>query len=292
MRSVVGLVAAGLALFTALLVAGCGGSSSTAPPGENATIAAQVPAAIKAGGTLMVATDPTYAPNEFIEPENHTLVGMDPELMRAMGALMGLKVTFVDVDFDKIVRGVAAGAYDVGASSITDTKKREQAVTLVDYYLAGTSFYEKSDVYTDVSALADLCGYTVAVNRGTTEQRDATAQSRRCSTSVKKPVAVLAYANQNDVTRALLEGHAQLAMADSPVAYYQAGRESETPVEVVGSYGIAPYGLAVPKNSGMTRPLLSALNTLIANGKYREILEHWGIQAGAITSPEVNAAQR
>ena len=289
MKRLAQLGAPGLALLT---LAGCGGASSATPRGENAAIAAQVPAAIKAKGTLTVATDPTYAPNEFIEPEDHTLVGMDPELMRAMGALMGLTVKFVDVSFDTIIRGVAAGKYDVGASSITDTKKRERTVTFVDYYSAGTSFYEKSYVYTNVSALADLCGHTVAVNKGTTEQEEATAQSAICTKSGKKPVAVLVYANQNDATQAALEGRAQLAMADSPVAAYQAGQQSETPFEVVGTYGIAPYGLAVPKNSVMTTPLLSALKTLIANGKYRQILEHWGIQAGAITTPKVNGATK
>ena len=289
MKRLAQLGAPGLALLT---LAGCGSASSATPPGENAAIATQVPAAIKARGTLTVATDPTYAPNEFIEREDHTLVGMDPELMRAMGALMGLTVKFVDVSFDTIIRSVAAGKYDVGASSITDNKKRERTVTFVDYYSAGTSFYQKSYVYTNVSTLADLCGHTVAVNKGTTEQEDAAAQSAICTKSGKKPVAVLAYANQNDATQAALEGHAQLAMADSPVASYQAGQQSETPFEVVGTYGIAPYGLAVPKNSGMTTPLLSALKTLIANGKYRQILEHWGIQAGAITTPKVNGATR
>ncbi len=279
------LCALGLALLT---LAGCGGAASATPRGENAAIAAQVPAAIKATGTLTVATDPTYAPNEFIEPEDHTLVGMDPELMRAMGELMGLRVKFVDVSFDTIMRGVAAGKYDVGASSITDTKRRERIVTFVDYYSAGTSFYQRSYVYTNVSALGDLCGHVVAVNNGTTEQEEATAQSAICTKSGKKPVVVLAYANQNEATQAALEGRAQLAMADSPVAAYQAGQQSETAFEVVGTYGVAPYGLAVPKGSAMTIPLLSALKTLIANGKYRQILEHWGIQAGAITTPKVN----
>ena len=283
------LGAPGLALLT---LAGCGGGSSATPRSENAAIAAQVPAAIKAKGTLTVATDPTYAPNEFIESEDHTLVGMDPELMRAMGALMGLTVKFVDVSFAAIIRGVAAGKYDVGASSITDAKTRESTVTFVDYYSAGTSFYEKSYVYTNVSALADLCGHTVAVNKGTTEQEDATRQSAICTKSGKKPVVVLVYANQNDATQAAVEGRAQLAMADSPVAAYQAGQQSETQLEVVGTYGVAPYGFAVPKSSAMTTPLLAALKALIANGEYRQILEHWGIQAGAITTPTVNGATK
>jgi polar amino acid transport system substrate-binding protein len=147
-------------------------------------------------------------------------------------------------------------------------------------------------VYTNVSTLDDLCGHTVAVNKGTTEQEDATAQSARCTKSGKTPVGVLAYANQNDATQAALDGAAQLAMADSPVAYYQAGQQSETPFEVVNTYGIAPYGLAVPKSGGMTTPLLAAFKTLIANGKYHQILERWGIQAGAIASPQVNGATK
>lgn len=282
----------GVSSLAVLMLAGCGGTSSATPHGESAAIAAQVPAAIKAEGTLTVATDPTYAPNEFVEPEDHALVGMDPELMRAMGALMGLTVKFVDVSFDTIIPGIAAGKYDVGASSITDTKKRETTVTFVDYYSAGTSFYERSYLYTNVSTLADLCGHIVAVNKGSTEQEQATAQSAMCTKSGSKPVAVLAYANQNDATQAALEGRAQLAMADSPVAFYQAGQQSERPFEVVGTYGIAPYGLAVPKNSALTTPILLALKTLIANGEYRQILEHWGIQAGAITTPKVNGATR
>ena len=289
MKRLAHLAGTGLALLT---LAGCGGASSAPPRGENPAIAAQVPAAIKAKGTLTVATDPTYAPNEFIEGDDHTLVGMDPELMRAMGALMGLTVKFVDVSFDTIVRGVAAGNYDVGASSITDTKKRERTVTFVDYYFAGTSFYQKSYVYTNVSALGDLCGHLVAVNKGTTEQEEATAQSAICTKSGRQPVAVLVYANQNDATQAALEGRAQLAMADSPVAAYQAGQQSETPFEVVATYGIAPYGLAVAKSSGMTTPLLSALRMLIADGTYHQIVEHWGIQAGALTTPKVNGATK
>ena len=103
-----------------------------------------------------MATDPTYPPNEFLDRKTTSLTGMDPELMRAVGALMGLKVKFVDEPFDKILAGVAAGDYDVGASSFTDTKKREQTVDFVDYYTAGTSFYSSAHVYTDVETLAGL----------------------------------------------------------------------------------------------------------------------------------------
>src|SRR5271154_1176930 len=278
-------------MFALLALAGCGNASSM-HRGESASIAAQVPDAVKTKGTLTVATDPTYAPNEFLNPEDHTLTGMDPELMRAAGALMALKVKFVYAQFDKILADVAAGDYDVGASSFTDTKKREQTVDFVDYYAAGTSFYSSAHVYTDVENLAGLCGHVVAVSRGTTEQEDAMEQSRRCTKAGKRPVSVLAYTTQSEAGAAVADRHAQVAMADSPFAYYQAMNSEENPVEVVGTYGIAPYGFATAKNSGLATPVLSALKVLIANGTYRRILETSGIQAGAITSPRINGAQK
>jgi polar amino acid transport system substrate-binding protein len=56
------------------------------------------------------------------------------------------------------------------------------------------------------------------------------------------------------------------------------------------TYGTAPYGIAVPKGSGMAKPLLAALKVLIKGGQYQAILKKWGIQAGAITNPTINGA--
>ena len=52
---------------------------------ENAKAAGEVPAAIKAKGTLNVATEAPYAPNEFIAPDGHTVIGMDADLVNALG---------------------------------------------------------------------------------------------------------------------------------------------------------------------------------------------------------------
>jgi polar amino acid transport system substrate-binding protein len=61
--------------------------------------------------------------------------------VKALGAVMGLKVKVVNATFDSIIPGLAAGKYDLGASSFTDTKMREKQVDFVDYFTAGESFY-------------------------------------------------------------------------------------------------------------------------------------------------------
>jgi polar amino acid transport system substrate-binding protein len=291
-----------LALFSApalavLVLAGCGSSSSTttastttASSAGNAAIAAKVPAAIKSKGTLNVATEAQYAPNEFIGPNGHTVIGMDADLMQALGEVMGLKVNMVNSNFETIIPGLAAGRYDLGASSFTDTKEREKTVDFVDYFKAGISFYAKTGVNPGVKTVADLCGKTVAVEKGTTEQEEATKQSATCTKGGKKAVTVLSFPGQNPVNLAVSSGRAELGMADSPVVAYQV-KQSNGAFKLIGeSYGFAPYGIAVPKTSGMTTPILEALKVLMANGKYLQILTKWGIQSGAITTPAINGA--
>ena len=48
------------------------------------------------------------------------IVGMDPDLMNALGKVMGLKVTVKNVTFNDIISGMVAGRYILGASSFTD----------------------------------------------------------------------------------------------------------------------------------------------------------------------------
>jgi polar amino acid transport system substrate-binding protein len=297
-----------LSLLCVAVIAGCGSSSSSsssassssstaaststpaASSGANPAVAAQVPAAIKSKGSINVAADASYAPNEFIAPDGHTVIGMDADLVKALAAQMGLKANVLNVTFDAIIPGLAAGKYDLGASSFTDTKVREKTVDFVDYFTAGESFYTKASGGVSISTIADICGHTVSVEKGTTEQADATTQGAKCKKAGKPGVTVLAFPDQNGANLALSSGRAQLGFADSPVAAYQV-KKSNGLFKLVGSaFATAPYGLAIPKSSGLTKPVLAALQALIKNGTYMSILTHWGVQAGAITKPAINGA--
>jgi polar amino acid transport system substrate-binding protein len=292
------LAAIGVPALTVVALAGCGSSSTSSTTtattststSANAAIAAQVPAAIKSKGTLAVATEAQYAPNEFIGPDGHTVIGMDADLMNAIGAVMGLKVNLINSNFETIIPGLAAGRYDVGASSFTDTKEREKTVDFVDYYSAGISFYAKSATNPGVSKISDICGKTVAVEKGTTEQEEATKQNSKCTKEGKKAVTVLSFPGQNPVNLAIASGRAELGMVDSPVAAYQI-KKTNGEFKLVGeSYGFAPYGIAIPKSSGMTTPILAALKALMSTGTYGQILTKWGIQSGATSTPKINGA--
>jgi polar amino acid transport system substrate-binding protein len=299
--------ALGWLLLASLMVslgAGCGGgkkvsatpattvgaTTTSAMPGANSKLAAEVPAKDKSKGTLTVAADASYAPNEFIGSDGHTVVGMDPDLAKALADVMGLKVKVVNATFATIIPGLSSGKYDLGMSSFTDTKARQKVVDFVTYFSAGTSFYVKSSGGPAINTLADLCGHKVAVERGTTQQMDATAQSTKCKSAGKPGVTVLVFTDQSAANLALSSGRGQVGMADSPVAAYIV-KKSNGQFKLTGkTYGTAPYGIAIPKGNGMAQPILGAVKELIANSTYKTILTKWGIQAGAITNPTINGA--
>src|SRR4051794_680511 len=289
----------------ALVATGCGSSNnsnsstSSAPAstggatgatGADQKVASEVPAAVKSKGTLTVAADATYAPNEFIGSNGHTVEGMDADLGQALAGGMGLKAKVVNATFDSIIPGLAAHKYDLGMSSFTDTKEREKTVDFVTYFSAGPSFYEKAPGGPPITDLSSLCGTTVAVEKGTTQQADSTAQSKKCTSAGKKPVKVLTFTDQNGANLAITSGRAQVGMADSPVADYQVKKSSGQFKTVGTPYGTAPYGIALPKDLKLNQAVLDALKVLMTNGQYKAILTKWGIADGAISNPQINGA--
>jgi polar amino acid transport system substrate-binding protein len=300
---------AALLLLSAVAIVACGSSnsssssastssSSAAAPSSssstsaassstgNAAVEALVPSALKSKGTLTVAADASYAPDEFIGSDGHTVVGMDADLSKALAAEMGLKANIVNATFATIIPGLAAGRYDMGASSFSDTLAREKTVDFVDYAHVGESFYTKAAGGVSIGSIADICGKTVSVESGTTEEADAKTQGSKCTKSGKPAVNVLVFNTQTEANLAVSSGRAQLGFADTPVADYQV-KQSSGAFKIVGApYATGPYGLAIPKN-GLDKAVLAALQELVKNGTYASTLAKWGLSGIAIPASQV-----
>ncbi len=257
---------------------------------KDAMLAGEVPSAIKSKGTITVAADATYAPDEFIASNGHTVIGMDADLATAIGQVLGLKVNMVNATFDTIIPGLIDGKYDMGASSFTDTLARQKQVDFVTYFTAGEAFYTKKGSTIKITTLDSICGLSVAVETGTTEEADAKTQSALCTAHGKKAVSVLSFANQNEANLAVSSGRADAGFLDSQIAAYVVAQSNGQFVLNGPTFNSAPYGLALPKGNGMAKPVLGAVKSLMASGIYLEILKKWGVESGAISNPTINGA--
>ena len=66
-------------------------------------------------------------------------------------------------------------------------------------------------------------------------------------------MTVLVFPTRTAATWRSSSGRAEVGMADSPVADYQV-KQSDGQFKLVGKpYGTAPYGIAIPKDSGHGR---------------------------------------
>ncbi|MDQ1358113.1 MAG: polar amino acid transport system substrate-binding protein [Acidimicrobiaceae bacterium] len=285
---------AGLAVVT-VLAAGCASSgtksasSTVATAKKDAAAVALVPAAVRSKGAIAVALDATYAPDEFLAADGHTVTGMDADLAQAIGHVLGLTVNLQNATFDTIIPGLLSGKFDLGASSFTDTKEREKQVDFVTYFSSGEGFYVASGNKTTFDGLDSLCGHNVAVESGTTEQSDAEAQVKACQSAGKPADNVLVFQDQNAANLAVSTGRAEVGFVDSQVAAYIV-QQSKGQFKVSGQpFATAPYGLALPKN-GMAAAVLAALKDLMASGVYTKVVQNWNVQSGAITNPVINGA--
>jgi polar amino acid transport system substrate-binding protein len=265
-------------LAASVLAAACGGNDKTDAPAKTSK------------GTLTVGTDASYPPIEFMGADGKTVEGLDADLAKALGAKLNMNVRVVHATFDSILPGLTTKKYDVGMSGFTDTKEREETVDFVTYFSAGTSFFVKGQGGPAINTLDDLCGRTLALQKGTAQVDDAAAQQKACAAAGKPAIKVQTFPDQPGANLAVISGRAEVGMTDSPSAAYQA-KLSGGKLKVVGEpYGTAPYGIALPKGSPLVKPMQSAMKALIADRTYGRILAKYGIEAGAIAEPEINQA--
>jgi polar amino acid transport system substrate-binding protein len=288
------LAAAALAL-TACGGGSSGGSSASGTSGSAApsvsadsSLAAKVPADIKADGTITVGTDSTYAPSEFLAADGQTIEGFDVDLFTLVAQKLGLKASFQTAPFDSIIAGVGSGKYEAGVSSFTVNKQREAQANMISYFSAGSQWSTKKGNPSNVDP-ENACGKNIAVQKATVQVDDITARSKKCTDAGKKAITIDQYDAQSDATAAIVSGKDDAGLADSPVMAY-AVKQTNGQLELLGDvYDSAPYGYVVKKDqTDFAQAIADAVKALIADGSYTKVLTKWGVQAGAITDPAVN----
>ena len=76
----------------------------------------------------MVGINVPYAPDEFKDSDGD-IAGFDVDLMNAVARTLGLIPEYRESAFESIIPSVQGNAFNVGLSSFTDTKEREDPST-------------------------------------------------------------------------------------------------------------------------------------------------------------------
>lgn len=284
-------VAAGVMSITA-----CGGSTpqssvtSSAPAG-NSKLAAMVPENIRQAGKIRVGTDPTYAPFESTDTDGKTIIGLDPDLAKAIGGLLDLEVEFAPTSFDALIPALAANKVDMAMSSIGDTKSREETVDFATYYWNGSLLLVGKGNPKALTA-DQTCGGRIAVVRGSLQQTTfLPAQEESCKKAGKPAPTADVYQTAPQAQLALQSNRVDGVLADAP-PLADAAKKNPEKFETVGPLlkNPNPGGVALPKDSKLTAAVNAAINELISDGTYSSILDKWNLGDIKIEKSEINGA--
>lgn len=304
-KTTLALIAASAVL--ALAATGCangGGDSGGAEPaksseGSNLPVGDEIsttvdpeltemlPQSVVDKGRIDVAVDIPFPPMAMYD-ENNREIGFDPELGRLIGQKLGIDVSLNKQAFDSVIPSLQAGRNDIIMSGMNDTPERQETLSFVDYTYGGFAIAVKKGNPEGITTQKHLCGLTVSVQKATVQGDLLRAMD--CGINVMELPSDL------DAQTALRAGKSQAYTADAVVAeYVVATTDDGNAFEIVrdpeNPSGFNPVysGIGMLKSeTELIEAVQAALQALIDEGTYQEVLDRNNIGAYAVESAEVN----
>ena len=253
--------------------------------------AAELPAAIKARGTLSAAIVPNYPPLDLRDPATNELSGLDVDLGNAIAAKLGVKMDWQETSFEQMISAVDTGRVDVILSGMTDLASRHDKVSFVDYLRSGPQFFVQASRAKDFPDMLALCGKSVGTSRRTSFPGEiADWSEQHCKSAGKPPINVVGTEGSPDARTQLKQGRVDAAMQGNETLPYVMKLEPNTYAVVGERISSQLTGIGVAKNATeLQQALAEALRQLIADGSYKKILDKWGLSGDAVEEVTINA---
>ena len=239
--------------------------------------------------TFTLAVSLGSPPDDFRDAKGET-VGWEIDIMRAATEALGLQLDIRPTTFDSLIPGLQAKRFDGATGQMGVTDAREKVVDMIGTLTGNELFAALAGSDLKVNGLDDLCGVTVGTTRGSREMVFAEDHQPKCAAAGRKPINALAFSDGNGAAEALMSRRVDLYwLGSTAISYFVA--QSRGRAKVVGSYTDTSYlGVALPKGSDLAAPLQAAIQHLIDDGTYGQIVAKWGLEGNAVKQAPLNPA--
>lgn len=259
---------------------------------KDPTIAAGVPGEVRKTGKITIGGSAgTAPPLRFYATDDKTPIGVETDIAVLIAQVLDLEPQLEVSSWENLFVGLDSGAYQLGLSNITVTEARKDKYDFATYRLDTLAFEAKKGGTWKVEGPEDVAGRTIAVGSGTNQEKILVDWSRRNEDKGLKPTDIKYFQNSSDYYLALESGRIEAYLGPNPTAAYHVATSGKT--EIIGSFSgggdiVGKIAATTKKDSGLVEPVAEALNLLIKNGKYAEVLERWGLSSEAVPTSEIN----
>lgn len=223
--------------------------------------------------TLKVVTEATFAPFETTDEETGEIVGFDPEMMAAIAEDQGLKLEWVNMEFDSLIPALQSDQGDIICAGMN--KLAGDRAEKVDF---GDTYFE-SDLMLLVPIDSDLTGIdSVKSDMKLASQIGTTGGDKVQEMQEAGQIAEGIVLNQwTDCYLQMQNGEVQGVIVDKPVGEAYLNSHSDTAKFVGESFGDhEEFAFAVQKgNTELLEKLNTGLANIKENGKYQELVDKW-----------------
>lgn len=239
---------------------------------------------VSSKGTLVVGMT-LFPPMNYYDQATGEFVGFDTELALAVGEKLGLKVEFIEINWDAKEIELNSRNIDAIWNGMCITEERAQNMSLTDPYMKNTqALVVKTDKAEAI--LAEIIGKTVVAEAGSTGEGKLLGTIPDDETVVVSPVEFfkgVSYAPADSMAKAILEvkaGTADAALVDSVAALGIVTPESDftdLTVNLDNNFGDQFYGIAFRKGSDITEKINQAIADLTADGTIETIAAKYNL---------------
>ncbi|MEU9257936.1 ABC transporter substrate-binding protein [Streptomyces sp. NPDC048212] len=256
-------------------------------------IAAQVPAAVRERGTLRLgASADASPPLGFYATDDRTRIGSEIDLAALIADTLGLKPRFEQVSWENLFVGLDSSKFDGVLSNVTVTEERKEKYDFATYRLDNIAFEARKGSGWKVEGPADVAGKTISVASGTNQEKILVDWSEENVEAGREPVDIKYFQKDTDYYLALQSGRIDAYLGPSPSANYHVASAGQS--EIIGTLSGAGDGVqgkiaaTTKKDSGLVRAYGAAIDHIIQDGLYAEVLERWGLSNEAVEKSEIN----
>ncbi len=219
--------------------------------------------AIKAKGKLVMLTNASFPPFEYISAEGEP-VGVDIDLSQAIADKMGVELQVVDMDFDLLIDSLKNGKGDLVAAGMTARPDRAEIIDFSTVYISmGLKVILPAG--SEITSFDQLDGKKIAVQEATTA--DIYAQENY------PKAKILSFKSAIDAGNAVKSGNADAAIMDLlPAEYMTANSEEITLMDDLLAAEETAMGVA-KGNEDFLALVNETLEELMENGKLQEYFD-------------------
>jgi polar amino acid transport system substrate-binding protein len=289
-RSLATLGVAALVALTAACSTPSPTTSENPNSGDKATtgsMADLLPKDIREAGHITGGSNFAANPIDFYD-DQHQPAGVMIDLLAAAADRLGITIDWTEVAYPALIPALRTQQVVVTGAQMSKTAANADIVNYFAFYEASSSLLIKKG--TSISAESDLCGKVLGVTSGSTiDQATGDTINSNCSNAGKDSVEVRAFASPTAGSTAVRSGQIVAYLEGTPQVVGQAKADADLDVALEGQFAKRVTGNAFPKERlQLTKAFQSAMNAMIDDGEYAEILTKWGLESMAMERTLVN----